>query len=141
MEDSFIMEHGKKLGLPFSSCMVLYCKVIQDNIGLDYGKIKNFLTRFASIDKDKDGWITPQDMADFLSVPNDTCLQALFKNQDNEVNRLPESVCMVCHNLIQFLGKKIKFRQYLYLFVGRANSLLADDNFIKSSFDVSFLCV
>ena len=97
MEDNFLMEHGEKLGLPFSSCMVLYCKVIQDNIGLDYGKIRDFLTRFASIDKDKDGWITPQDMADFLSVSNDTCLQALFKNQDNEVNRLPESVCMVCH--------------------------------------------
>jgi hypothetical protein len=71
------MSRGEKLGLPFTTGMVLYKRISREN-GLAFGTMTTFLDRFAAIDTDKDGWIMPDDMARFLSVPNDASLQTLF---------------------------------------------------------------
>lgn len=81
LEDLFFMSQAEKLGLPFTSGMVLYNKISRE-ARIGFKEIRNFLTRFATVDADRDGWITPEDMATFLSVPNDACLQALFSTTD-----------------------------------------------------------
>ena len=75
------MAHGHRQGLPFSSCMVVYSTTSQET-GLHYREIMDYLTRFAEIDSDKDGWITVDDMATFLGVPASTRLQVLFAGTD-----------------------------------------------------------
>ena len=42
--------------------------------------IKNWLFRFSSMDRDKDGFITAEDLIRYLAVPNDACTQALFSS-------------------------------------------------------------
>ena len=76
-----LMSETQKLGLPFSSGLVLYNRVARE-AGIGFREMQAFLSRFAAMDGDKDGWITPEDMAAFLSVPNDTRLQALFWTVD-----------------------------------------------------------
>lgn len=78
------MSQGKRLGLPFTSGLVLYNKVTKE-CGLRFAEIRTAMTRFASIDGNKDGWVTPEDMAAFLSVPNDACLLALFWTMDKVI--------------------------------------------------------
>lgn len=77
VEDNYFMNTAHSLGLPFRTGLILYNRVTEE-AGLRFKEIRTFLTRFAAIDKDKDGYIAPEDMAAFLSVPNDACLQALF---------------------------------------------------------------
>ena len=81
VEDNYFMNCSIKHGLPFRSGLILYTRITQET-GLHFEEIGTFLTRFAAIDVDKDGLITPEDMAAFLSVPNDACLQALFWTTD-----------------------------------------------------------
>ena len=78
------MSQGKKLGLPFTSGLVLYNKVTKE-CGIRFADIRTAMLRFASIDRNKDGWVTPEDMATFLSVPNDVCLQTLFWTTDKVI--------------------------------------------------------
>ena len=75
------MSYACKLGLPFKTGLILYNKISKE-AGIRFHEIRTFLIRFASIDVDKDGWISPQDLATFLGMPNDACLQALFWNKD-----------------------------------------------------------
>lgn len=77
MEDNLIMTHAEKLNLPFTSGLVLFKKMTKET-GITFPEVNSSLVRFANIDDDKDGWITPEDMAVFLSIPNDACLKALF---------------------------------------------------------------
>ena len=81
------MIHGHNYDLPYISCLIPFNVALRDT-SLKYNEVRDFLTRFASIDSDKDGFITIMDMASFLSVPNDACLQALFKTDDNTVEFL-----------------------------------------------------
>ena len=59
--------------------MVVYFTANQKT-GLKLKEMKRYLTRFAVIDRDKDGYITANDLATFLKVPKDACLQAVFDN-------------------------------------------------------------
>ncbi len=111
------MDHGAALGLPFSSCLVLFNKIVAD-IGLHVKEINQYLTRYASIDRNKDGWISPEDISRFLNVPLDSCLRNLFKIAGREM-------------------EKISFKQYLYTFIARARPLLKNEMFLKSIFEVS----
>ena len=81
VEDNYFMNCSHKLGLPFRVGLILYNRVTEE-VGLRFREIRTYLTRFAAIDADKDGLITPEDMARFLNVPNDACLQALFWTTD-----------------------------------------------------------
>ena len=45
---------------------------------MDVKTMKKWLRRFAAIDRDKNGFITVEDFAKFLHLPNDACLQAVF---------------------------------------------------------------
>ncbi len=81
VEDNYFMNMAHGLGLPFRTGLILYTRVTEE-AGLRFKEIRTFLTRFAAIDTDKDGLIAPGDMATFLSVPNDACLQALFWTTD-----------------------------------------------------------
>lgn len=76
------MDRAKELGLPFSTGLVLYIKLTKDT-GIRFREARNYLVRFASIDTDKDGWISAEDLSNFLGVPNDARLQALFHTVEN----------------------------------------------------------
>ena len=41
-------------------------------------EMKQWLMRFSAMDRDKDGYISVEDMARYLKVPNDACLQGVF---------------------------------------------------------------
>lgn len=41
-------------------------------------EIKAFMKRFCSMDRDMDGFISADDMSQYLGVPKDVCLQAVF---------------------------------------------------------------
>ena len=45
---------------------------------MDFAEIKRRLRRFAVMDRDKDGYITAEDLAHYLNVPSDACLHAVF---------------------------------------------------------------
>ena len=47
---------------------------------LDVGEMKIHLRRFAAMDRNKDGFILAEDLADYLGVPCDACLQAVFNS-------------------------------------------------------------
>ena len=79
VDDMMLMRHAKSAGLPFSTGMVVYFTANQKT-GLKLKEMKRYLTRFASIDQDKDGYITINDLSSFLKVPEDSCLQATFDN-------------------------------------------------------------
>lgn len=53
LEDNFFMMQAEKLGLPFTSGMVLYNRISKEGVG--FTLIRTFLNRFAAIDGDKDG--------------------------------------------------------------------------------------
>lgn len=116
VEDNFFMSQAEKLGLPFISGLILYNRLSRET-GIGFSEIRSCLTRFAAIDKDKDGWITPEDVASYLSVPNDTCLRTLFWTTDKASEG------------------KLNFKQYLYGFVGRAKPFLRDGTFLMSVFN------
>ena len=42
--------------------------------------MKAHLRRFAVMDRDKDGFIQAEDLAHYLGVPSDACLQAVFNS-------------------------------------------------------------
>lgn len=46
---------------------------------MDFAEIKQRLRRFAVMDRDKDGYITAEDLAHYLNVPSDACLHAVFR--------------------------------------------------------------
>lgn len=79
VEDLLLMRHSKALGLPFSKGIVVYFRANRET-NLKLKELKRYLTRFASIDSDKDGFITVDDLAIFLSVPRDACLEKVFNN-------------------------------------------------------------
>jgi len=54
---------------------------------MNFTEIKQKLQRFAVIDRDKDGYITEDDLAHYLKVPSDACLRAVF-NTFQKVNSL-----------------------------------------------------
>ena len=45
---------------------------------MDFDEVKRRLQRFAVMDRDKDGYITAEDLAHYLNVPSDACLHAVF---------------------------------------------------------------
>ena len=47
-----------------------------------YEQLKTLLRRFARIDSNKDGLISIEDLAVFLKVPHDACLQSVFDTID-----------------------------------------------------------
>lgn len=81
VEDTFFMNLSLQLKLPFQTGLILYSRLTKET-GLRFKEVRDFLNRFAAIDVDKDGLIGPEDMAAFLGVPNDACLQALFWTSD-----------------------------------------------------------
>ena len=64
-------------GLPPVSGIVIYHNVTKD-MKMDFKTIKKWLRRFAAMDGDKDGFVTLEDFAHFLQLPNDASLQAVF---------------------------------------------------------------
>ena len=78
------MAYGCHLGLPFSSSMVVFGKVQQD-MGLRAREVKDYLTRFAKINRAKDGHLTLGDLAEFLGVPVDSELRDIFDGGSSEV--------------------------------------------------------
>ena len=71
------MRHARSSGLPFSKGMVVYYKTYRET-GIKVEEMKKWLTRFAAIDQNKDGFIEVDDLARFLKVPSDACLEAMF---------------------------------------------------------------
>lgn len=67
--------------LPFQSGMVIYQRASSD-LNMDFRSMKNWLRRFIAMDNDKDGFIRLRDFAEFLRVPNDACVQAVFNSAD-----------------------------------------------------------
>ena len=58
--------------------MFFYCSICS----IGYGQLKKLLRRFARIDSNKDGLISIEDLAMFLKVPHDACLQSVFDSID-----------------------------------------------------------
>ena len=88
-EDFLLMKEAGRLGLPLESGFVLYNRLSTQE-GVKFQEIQGFLKHFASVDANKDGWVTPGEMASFLGQgqgepPNNvdaSSLQALFKSAD-----------------------------------------------------------
>ncbi len=72
-----LMNHASAAGLPFSKGMVVYFPTSQ-KCGLKLKEMKQYLTRFAVIDSNKNGYITVKDLSAFLNVSQDVCLKAVF---------------------------------------------------------------
>ena len=58
--------------------MFLYCSIYS----IRYEQLKKLLRRFGRIDSNKDGLISIEDLAVFLKVPHDVCLQSVFDTID-----------------------------------------------------------
>ena len=71
------MRMAREQGLPYSSAMVVYPKAHR-RLGMAFDDMKKWLQRFGVMDRDKDGFVTAEDLAAYLHVPNDACLQAIF---------------------------------------------------------------
>lgn len=117
------MRTARKAGLPFRSGMVVYHKANQD-LRMDLKTMKKWLHRFVAIDSDKDGYVSEEDFANFLQMPNDAPLKTVFGGA--ELND----------------DEKLSYRNYLYGIIGKANPLIEDANFMQSLFNVSWsMCV
>ncbi len=77
LEDNFIMAQAHRLGLPLETGMVVYGKV-QSELGLGGGEVKNSLTRFARMNRQKDGKLTWNEAAEFLGVASQDCELKLY---------------------------------------------------------------
>ncbi|XP_064399042.1 lysophosphatidylcholine acyltransferase 2-like isoform X2 [Halichondria panicea] len=116
VEDLMLMRHAKSAGLPFSKGMVVYFTANQKT-GLKLKEMKRYLTRFAVIDRDKDGYITANDLATFLKVPKDACLQAVFDN---------------CKKTAA--GGRVMFVDYLCGLIKVSSDLLGNQQFLQEMF-------
>ena len=62
-------------------CMCLLCPAVPCAHlppRLSVSDIKYWLRRFSSMDRDRDGFITADDLLHYLAVPSDACTLALF---------------------------------------------------------------
>jgi hypothetical protein len=116
-EDVLLMRSAHKAGLPSHSGMVVYQKANRD-LNMDLSTMKKWLHRFIAMDSDKDGFVTVDDFARFLQVPNDTQLQAVF-------------------NAAELKDGRLSYRRYLYDILGKANRLILDASFMQAMFNVS----
>ena len=60
--------------------LYLYSILLYNSI--TYIQVEYLLKRFANIDTNKDGMISVEDLAVFLKVPHDNCLQSVFNSFD-----------------------------------------------------------
>ena len=118
-EDVLLMRTARKAGLPFRSGMVVYLKANQD-LKIDLKTMKKWLRRFVVIDNDRDGYVTAEDFARFLQVPDDAPLQSVFRGAEPGGDG------------------KLSYRRYLYGIVGKAQPLLQDASKMQSMFSVSW---
>lgn len=80
-EDLSLMKEAKRLGMPDVAGIVEFGRTARP-FNIRYEQLKKLLRRFARIDSNKDGLISIEDLAVFLKVPHDACLQSVFDTID-----------------------------------------------------------
>ena len=84
LEDVLLMRCAVQTGLSAKSGIVIY-RMVTQNLNMDLRSLKKWLHRFAAIDFDKDGFINVVDLARFLHLPSDACVQAAFTAADKVI--------------------------------------------------------
>uniref|UniRef100_A0A6B2L2F7 EF-hand domain-containing protein n=1 Tax=Arcella intermedia TaxID=1963864 RepID=A0A6B2L2F7_9EUKA len=78
-EDVTLLIESKKLSVPMNSIGMIEVKKIEELYHLSLSDIKSLLKRFAEVDKNKSGWIEPEEFAKMLNLPlNETILDLFY---------------------------------------------------------------
>jgi lysophosphatidylcholine acyltransferase/lyso-PAF acetyltransferase len=109
VEDMLLCRSAEKLGLPYRSGLVSY-PTVQRELRLSVSDIKYWLRRFSSMDRDRDGFITADDLLHYLAVPSDACTLALFSA------------------LAEGTEGKLSFRRYLHGVMGLSLPFISDES-------------
>jgi len=80
-EDCWLMQEAISKGLPMEAGLVEYYKVNAD-LGINFEKLKELLGRFAQIDSNKDGYITFNELAQYMNDSTTERVRWIFNRID-----------------------------------------------------------
>ena len=85
IEDLILMRDARKIGLPFTTGLIAYYKATED-LGMGLSEIEKWLKRFREINTRRTGFTDAEELANYLRVPNDACLQAIVNSANKSVS-------------------------------------------------------
>ena len=85
VDDFILCLSARKIGLPFTTGLIAYYKATED-LGMGLSEIEKWLKRFREINTRRTGFTDAEELANYLRVPNDACLQAIVNGAITNVN-------------------------------------------------------